>query len=47
MAERRKSGEKKGGTVDIYDKSCIPCHRVHMPAAFMQMYLKQERIGER
>ena len=32
---------------DIYDKSCIPCHRVHMPAAFMQMYLKQERTGER
>lgn len=23
----------------VYDESCIPCHRVHMPVAFMQQYL--------
>jgi len=23
----------------VYEQSCIPCHRVHMPVAFMQLYL--------
>ncbi|OGW14714.1 MAG: hypothetical protein A3G93_10530 [Nitrospinae bacterium RIFCSPLOWO2_12_FULL_45_22] len=25
----------------VYEQSCIPCHRVHMPVAFMQIYLSE------
>jgi hypothetical protein len=25
----------------VYEESCIPCHRVHMPVAFMQLYLEK------
>lgn len=26
---------------DINEKSCLPCHQVHMPAAFQQAYLRE------
>jgi cytochrome c556 len=43
-----RQGEKRGAEYaqafkDINAMSCLPCHQVHMPAAFQQAYLKEKQ----
>jgi hypothetical protein len=43
-----RQGEKRAGEYaqsfkDINQMSCLPCHQVHMPAAFQQAFLREKQ----
>jgi hypothetical protein len=43
LRQGEKSREYAASFRDINQMSCLPCHQVHMPAAFQQAFLRERQ----